>query len=159
LSRPDSNTDESLVLPAWQRYTGRLYVAGRAVIPDLATSHRLVIISGGYGVLDGQDLIGHYDRNMKSRDWPPGLLERILADRAAQSGVDVVAFLGASTDYAKVLQRTRWRLPKGVAAHLVTITGARGSGAISNSLGQALRAFVAGHDDFPAKTVVERLGS
>jgi hypothetical protein len=129
------------------------------VIPDLATSHRLVIISGGYGILDGQDLIGHYDRIMKSRDWPPGLLERILADRAAQSGVDVVAFLGASTDYAKVLQRTRWRLPKGVAAHLVTIKGARGSGAISGSLGQALRAFVAGHEDFPAKTVVERLGS
>jgi hypothetical protein len=158
LDMRDSRTDESLVLPAWQRYDGNLYrAAGRAVLADLAASGRLVILSGGYGVLDGRDLIGYYNRLMKSRDWPSGLLEQTVALRAEEAGLDVVAFAGATTVYAKVLRRAPWRLAAGQTARLVMIRGGRGVSAISRSLGLALSAFVAGRGGYPQDAVVESL--
>lgn len=120
LQRPDSHADESLVMPAWRRYDGYLYRNCGDVLGDLAASRRLVILSGGYGVLDGDDLIGNYNRPMKPGDWPRGLLERVLADRILQSGLDVVMFAGATTPYAKVLHRTPVRLRDGTTAVLVT---------------------------------------
>jgi hypothetical protein len=158
LDMRDSQTDESLVLPAWQRYDGNLYrAAGRTVLADLAASGRLVILSGGYGLLDGRDLIGYYNRLMKSRDWPSGLLEQAVALRAEESGLDVVAFAGATTEYAKVLRRAPWRLAAGQTARLVMIRGGRGVSAISRSLGLALSAFVVGRGGYPQDAVVETL--
>lgn len=49
LRDPESQTDESLVLPAWQRYEGHLYRTAAPVLSDLASAQRLVILSGGYG--------------------------------------------------------------------------------------------------------------
>lgn len=157
LNHPDSHTDESLVMPAWQRYDGYLYRAARPSLSDPAATDRLLILSGGYGVLEGRDLIGDYNRMMRSRDWPRGLLEQLLADRAAQSRLDVVAFAGATTDYAKVLRRARWQLPHGRTAQLVTVRGVRGVSAVSSSLGLALRAFLELRSNYPQGTVVERL--
>lgn len=78
LDMPDSHTDESCVLPAWQRYDGSLYRAvGSEILADLAASGRLIILSGGYGVLDGRDVIGQYNRLLKASDWPVGLLRRL----------------------------------------------------------------------------------
>jgi hypothetical protein len=157
LANPDSHTDESLVKPAWQRYDGHLYRAAGRVLSDLAESNRLLILSGGYGLLEGRDLVGDYDRIMRTRDWPSRLLEQLLADRAADSGLDVVAFAGFTTDYAKVLRRTPWQLAPGRTAHLVTLRGGRGASAISSSLGLALRTFVERRSNYPQGTVVERL--
>ena len=146
-------------MPAWQRYNGHLYrTVGPDLLADLAASERLVILSGGYGVLDGRDLIGHYERLMKTRDWPTGLLERAVAMRAAASGLDVVAFAGTTTAYAKVLRRAPWKLPEGRTALIVTIQDVRGLAAISNALGSALRTFLSRSGDYPAGAVAERLG-
>jgi len=159
LAMPDSHTDESLVLPAWQRYDGYLYgVARHDLIRDLAASGRLVILSGGYGVLDGRDLIGLYNRPMRSRDWPAGLLEQLVAGRAEESGLDVVAFAGATTEYAKVLRRAPWQLAEGRSARMVTIRGVRGVRAVSESLGFALSSFVEERGGYPEGAVVESLG-
>jgi hypothetical protein len=159
LAMPDSHTDESLVLPAWQRYDGYLYGAvGHDLLANVAASGRLVILSGGYGVLDGRDLIGWYNRPMKSHDWPAGLLGQVIAGRTEESGLDVVAFAGATTEYAKVLRAAPWRLAEGRSARLVTIRGVRGVRAVSESLGLALSSFVEGRDRYPDGTVVEGLG-
>jgi hypothetical protein len=157
LSDPNSRTDESLVMPAWQRYDGYLYRAAAAVLPMLASTNRLLILSGGYGLLDSGDLIGDYNRIMRARDWPHGLLERMLAERAANSDRDVVAVASSTTDYAKVLRRTRWHLASGRSANLITLRGTGGASAVSSSLGLALRTFIQGGTDYPPGTVVEGL--
>jgi len=157
LSDPESHTDETLVRPAWQRYDGYLYRAAAPVLPGLASTDRLLILSGGYGLLDSRDLIGDYNRIMRTRDWPSGLLERLLAERAAGSGLDVLAVASASTDYAKVLRRTPWELGPERTAHLMTMRGMRGAAAVSSALGQALRTFIEGRSDYPPSMVIERL--
>lgn len=157
LARPDSHIDETLVMPACQRYTGHLYRSAESVLPELAMTGRLIILSGGYGVLEGDDLIGAYNRLLRPGDWPRGLLEHLLAERAARAAVDVVAFAGTTTSYARILRRTQWRLGHGHTAHLVTLGGVRGVSAVSNLLGLALRAFVEATHKYPEGTAVERL--
>lgn len=63
------------------------------------------------------------------------MLERLLADRAADSGLDVVAVASSTTDYAKVLRRTSWHLAPERSAHLLTLRGMRGASAVSGALG------------------------
>lgn len=117
-----------------------------------------MILSGGYGVLEGNAAIGIYDRAMKRRDWPRGALEALLAGRAASSGHHVLAFAGRTTDYATVLRRTPWALAAGRHAYLVTMEeGRRGAAPISTALGKALVAFLGGNAEFPTGTTVERL--
>lgn len=157
LADPHSHTDESLVMPAWRRYDGHLYRNAAPVLSEMAAAGRLLILSGGYGLLEACDLIGDYDRIMRAGDWPRGLLERLLADRAAESGLDVVAVASFTTDYAKLLRRTPWHLASGLTAHLLTVRGMRGASAVSSHLGLALRTFVEGRSTYPQGTVVERL--
>lgn len=152
-----SRVDQSRVLAAWGRYDGRLYRAAAPALEAVARDGRLLILSGGYGVLDGREPIGTYDRLMRPGDWPPGLLEQTLAGRASQAGFDVVAFAGTSTPYARLLRRVDWVLPAGRSAHLVTMRGMRGVSAVSTALGTALAAFVSGQGDYPGPTHVERL--
>lgn len=85
------------------------------------------------------------------------MLERLLADRAADSGLDVVAVASSTTDYAKVLRRTSWHLAPERSAHLLTLRGMRGASAVSYALGLALRTFIEGGSDYPRGSVVERL--
>lgn len=139
-----ANADEERLMPAWQRYDGNLYRAVGPRLRKVAHDGRLLILSGGYGVLDGRDQIGTYNKMMKTSDWPKGLLEEMIAARAAGAGLDVVAFAAASTDYAKVLRRVSWDLPGGRAACLVTMHGLVGTSAVSNALGLACRAFMEG---------------
>jgi hypothetical protein len=152
-----THADETKLMPAYERYDGHLYRSAKPTIAELATQGRLLILSGGYGVLDGRDLIGTYDRMMRSRDWPDGLLEQSLAARTREFGRDVVAFVSTTTDYAKVLRGTPWQLAAGRSAHLVTVQGLRGATAVSIALGHALLAFATGANDYPAETVVETL--
>lgn len=152
-----SNVDRSTVLPAWERYGGNFYRAAGSGVGDVAKAGRLVILSGGYGVLDGREATGAYNRLLSASDWPTGLLERTIAARTAQLGLDVVAFAGASTAYAKVLRRVVWALPPGRVAYLVTTQGLRGVSAVSGALGTAFVAFVSGTGEYPPATIIERL--
>lgn len=77
--------------------------------------------------------------------------------RAEYSSLDVVAFAGATTPYAKIMRRTPWNLPEGRSAQLVTIQDVRGVLAVSKALGLAVRVFAKGRGIYPAGTTVERL--
>lgn len=157
LGRSDSAADESWVMPAWRRYSGRLYGAAGSAIETLALEDRLLILSGGYGVLSGQDMIGDYDRRMKASDWPRGVLERALSHAAAASGRDIVIFAAATTDYAHVVRRTVWCVPHDRSVHLLSTSGLRGTGAVTGALGRALRTLILGDGQYPDGVVVDRL--
>jgi hypothetical protein len=159
LGKLETRADLSVLMPAWQRYDGSLYRAAGTVLRVLVAADRLVIISGGYGVVGGADPIGYYDRLMRPGDWPAGLLQTELAARASTSGLDVVAFAGRSSNYAAVLRRTRWQLSTGRRAVLVTMRDMRGVTKVSHALGRALVAFVAQTGEYPLETIVEELAA
>jgi hypothetical protein len=152
--------DDSRVLPAWQRYDGRLYKDARGALTDAVVGGRVVIISGGYGVVRANELIGWYDKELRLGDWPPGLLEDVLvAEVRGVGAAKVVAFLATTSQYARLFRRVPWR-NAGVSALLVTITGVSGGAMVEvpRRLGQAFTAFWnQQYNQFPAGTSVERL--
>ncbi len=150
--RDAARVDETLVLPAWQRYTGHLYAEAGPAVSELAAAGRLLILSGGYGLVEGTEPIGDYDQKMSPRDWPPGLLEGLLAERAAAAGLHVVAFAAATSGYLTVLSRARWTQPPGLRVVLVSVDGVRGGAAreVPRRLGQTLAAWWEGSDAYPA---------
>ena len=154
-----AQADTAHVLPAWRRYTGAFYQHARPALADAVAAGHVVIISGGYGIVRGDEPIGWYDKVLQLADWPAGLLESTLISEAQRCGAQtVVAFASATTDYAKLLRRTRWQ-QAGIDARLVTITGVT-SGAISEvprRLGQAFSAFWDRQHSYPPGTTVETL--
>jgi len=104
-------------------------------------------------------LVGWYGKVLQLADWPPGLPESALVSEAQRCGAQtVVAFASATTDYTKLLRRTRW-LKAGIDARLVTVTGVTG-GAMSEvpRPGQAFSAFWnRQYDSYPPGTTVEPL--
>lgn len=155
-----ANADTARVLPAWRRYTGTFYQHARPALADAAAAGHVVIISGGYGIARGGEPIGWYDKILQLTDWPPGLLESALISEARRcSARTVVAFAPATTDYARLLRRTRW-LQAGIDARLVTITGVTGGAMteVPRRLGQAFSAFwTRAHGSYPAGITVELL--
>jgi hypothetical protein len=150
--------DDRRLMPAWHRYKGGFYSMAGESLQTAAAGGRLVILSGGYGVLDGLEPIGWYNRVLRLSEWPRGLLEGVIADRARSTGLDVVAFAASTADYAKLLRRVEWGLPSGRHAVLVTMAGLKGSGNVSMALGESFRAFTSGNPrGFPQQTVVVRL--
>lgn len=109
--REKAAVDESILAPAHERYAGHLYEAGASAIQEsLLKGGRVLIISGGYGLLLAGELIGTYEQRFAISDWPKGLLERCLISYAKRSGVDsVVAIMSSTTDYGKLVRRTDWR--------------------------------------------------
>jgi hypothetical protein len=107
-----SRLDEAHLMPAWCRYTGRLYAAARDDLKAALGSGRLphlLILSGGYGVVRATDPIGWYDRALSLRDWPSGLLGDVICHYAKLHGLSAVrAFAGSSTTYAKALRSAPW---------------------------------------------------
>jgi hypothetical protein len=103
--RTQAERDDHRLMPAWQRYTGAFYVAvGDALSDAVKMGARVVILSGGYGVLRADEPAGTYNRVLKLTDWPPHLLESLLADEAVRVHAEaVVAFAGATTGYAQNL--------------------------------------------------------
>lgn len=86
----------------------------------LTAANRLVILSGGSGILLGSEPIGWYERAFHCSDWPHGLLESCLVNVARSLAPShVVAFCSASTGYARLLRRTRWHVA-GLDAVLVS---------------------------------------
>lgn len=155
-----ARADTAHVLPAWRRYTGTFYQYARPALADAVAAGHVVIISGGYGIARADEPIGWYDKVLQLADWPAGLLESALIGEARRCGTQtVVAFASATTDYTKLLRRTRW-LQAGIDARLVTVTGVTG-GAMSEvprRLGQAFSAFWnRQHGSYPPGTTVEPL--
>ncbi len=104
--------DSGKAMSAVDRYAGRLYQsAGRAISDARLDGQQMVILSGGYGLLDPLEAIGMYERAFRRSDWPHGLLESALVEIAASSErSNVVAFCARTTQYAELVRRTRcWR--------------------------------------------------
>ena len=71
------------------------------------------------------------------------MLESVLISEAQRCGAQtVVAFASATTDYTRLLRRTRWT-QAGIDARLVTITGVTGGAMrkVPRRLGEAFCAF------------------
>lgn len=102
---------ETLLLPAWQRYNGALYKAGRQAIGDLmqAGAH-VLILSGGYGAVRATEAIGYYEARLTPSWWPGHILQRVLITYAQRNSISAVrAVVSATGPYVRVLQRVRWR--------------------------------------------------
>ncbi|MEU8194993.1 hypothetical protein AB0C10_14560 [Microbispora amethystogenes] len=160
--RLTADVDEGLLLPAWRRYEGFFYrAAGSSLQQAVRSGVPILILSGGYGVVRAEDAIGYYEKILKRRDWPPGLLQSLLAEEASRLDVDaVVAFTAARGDYAAVVRDAPWR-ERGVSPVFHMTMAVEGGGAmvkVPRGLGQAFAAFWArDRRSFPAGTVVERL--
>ena len=116
-----ASVDESALLPAVERYGGHLYNEGRSAIRTLLDRRsRVVIVSGGYGLVLPDEAIGDYGCVFRPKMWPDRLIERCLASFAEESGAThVVGVMSATTNYAKVFRRTTW--PSTVeSVHLAT---------------------------------------
>jgi hypothetical protein len=160
--RTAARVDDRRLMPAWRRYTGSFYAeAGSALADAVAQRAHIVILSGGYGVLRAEEPIGTYNKVLRLSDWPSRLLDNILADEAARVGArSIVAFAGATTDYARLVRRAPWGRTGVVDTLLVTL-GDVGGGAmvkVPRGLGQAFRAFWEHRpDNYPFGVVVIRL--
>ena len=155
--------DESRLLPACRRYTGGFYEeAGSAITSAVDSSAPLIVISGGYGLARGDELIGTYDRLFHVGDWPPGLLESLLVREAGRLGVrSVVTFSAATGDYHVPVRRARWSTASAVERVLV-VSAERGGGGqyfVPRALGRAFRAFWLGEpaDCYPPTITVEQV--
>lgn len=156
----NAEADMARQMPAWRRYDGMFYRCAGSALAEAAEAGNVVIISGGYGLVRAQQLIGWYEKPLRLADWPTGLLESALTNEAHRTGSrTVVAFASATTGYAQLLRRTRWQ-DAGLTAYLVTITGVT-SGAMAKVprlLGLAFCAFWnQQHDRYPPGIVVEQL--
>ena len=102
--------DESVLLPAIERYTGYLYQTAGTTLDWLnKSSVGVLIISGGYGVICATESIGWYAQPFKPRMWPNDLIGRCLeAYAAAVSARTVVGFFSASSSYAKIFRKSPW---------------------------------------------------
>jgi hypothetical protein len=152
--------DMTWVVPAWRRYTGTFYQHANPALANAVNRGHVLIISGGYGILRAEELIGWYDRQLNLADWPPGVLESALISETHRRGLDkVVAFASATTGYAKLLDRVPWH-EAGITARLVTVSGVTGGAMVEvpRRLGQAFSAFwTRQHDGYPPATTVENL--
>jgi hypothetical protein len=157
-----SRFDGTRLLPAWRRYTGTFFRSAGGALRDAASRRRMVIVSGGYGLLRADEEIGWYDRKLHLGDWPAGLLERLLAEEARRVGADtVVGFLSRTSDYARLFRRVPWQRA-GIHAAFVTVHLDGRGGAqvlVPRLLGEAFTAFWERRSlqHYPGGVVVERL--
>ncbi len=76
-----AHLDESTLMPAWHRYTGMLYETARLGLEQAQEAiwfRRLLILSGGYGVVRAIDPIGTYNLALDESRWPRGLLQEVI---------------------------------------------------------------------------------
>lgn len=113
--------DEKTRMPAYLRYSGQLYKHGsRAIGNAMAAGYKVLIVSGGYGVVLADEPIGMYEKRFVLSDWPRGILEGCLLHYARRVAVrSVIAVMSSTTDYAKVIRRVPWK-SAGISAALVS---------------------------------------
>lgn len=117
--------DESVLLPAVERYTGYLYQTAGTTLDWLnKSSAGVLIISGGYGVICATESIGWYSQPFKPGMWPNYLIGRCVeAYAAAVSARTVVGFFSASSSYAQMFRKIPW--PQSVKRVLLVSPRAR----------------------------------
>lgn len=144
--RERARVDERTLMPAFQRYSGEFYEHGAdAVRGTLSRGARVVIISGGYGLLLAEERIGEYDYQFSPARWPRGLLQECLLDYARREHLqNVIAILSTSTGYARLVRRTRWREAGFPAVLLTPVAGPGSMKKAPRAEGQALLALVNG---------------
>jgi hypothetical protein len=102
--------DETLLLPAFRRYAGSLYeAAGDSIQLAIRAGWRMLILSGGYGLVRADEPIGDYDARLQLSRWPGNILQDSLVAYAHRCGLTrAVVFAGGSTPYAELARRTPW---------------------------------------------------
>src|SRR5437762_12103398 len=120
--RKPARIDERTLLPAVERYCGTLYgAAGSQVLQTLGSDQPTLILSGGYGLLLPNEPIGCYDAQFNPAEWPKNVVGRSIAAYARHLGIEsVVAFLAASTGYAKAMRSVCWSAEGIVCAFIVS---------------------------------------
>lgn len=134
VNRQRACVDERILVPAWQRYSGRFYQAARSATAEAVRRRlHLLILSGGYGVLLARERIGHYEAVLKTSWWPERVLECVLVAYARRHRLKRVrAFVSRTTKYRKVVAQTDWKaagvedavllMPAGGSRYSVPIT-------------------------------------
>jgi hypothetical protein len=143
--RARAQVDETTLMPAYLRYAGQLYEhASKSIGAAVAAGQRVLVVSGGYGLLLADEPIGMYEKRFSLSDWPSGLLEECFLDYARRTSIrSVIAVVSRTTDYARVIRRVNWR-GAGLAATLVSPV-AHGGGAmvkVPRAQGQAVAALI-----------------
>lgn len=106
-----AKVDESTLVPAWQRYDGALYKEhGRRAVGELMRAGaRVLVLSGGYGLVHAAEPIGMYEGAMKVTWWPDEILQRCLIAYAKRHAFTAVrVFASATSNYRKILERVNW---------------------------------------------------
>ena len=108
--RARAHMDETSMIPAWERYTGSLYQAGRdAIEAALESGVHMIIVSGGYGLVLAAEPIGYYEAVFKNSWWPNRVLDEVILDYLRRHRLRAVcAIASATTEYAKLLRRVNW---------------------------------------------------
>jgi hypothetical protein len=104
----------------------------------------VVILSGGYGLVRAQENIGTYEKQLRSAEWPAGLLEdALIAEAIRVEAKSVVVFAASSTGYAQIARSTRWNRAGIQQAVLVTahVVGGGAMSKVPRDLGLAFAAF------------------
>lgn len=140
-----AQVDETTLTPAYLRYSGQLYKYGATSIGRaIAAGQRVLIVSGGYGLLLADEPIGCYKKRFFLSDWPAGLLEKCILDYAHHEGMrSAVAVMSRTTDYARLIKLVKWN-KAGLAAVLVSPV-AQGGGdlvTVPRAQGQAIAALI-----------------
>ena len=143
--REKARVDERTLMAAYLRYSGQLYEhASTSIGRAVAAGQRVLIVSGGYGLLLVDEPIGMYEKRFVLSDWPRGLLEGCILDYARHEGIrSVVAVMSNTTDYAKLIRRVNWRRA-GLEATLVSPVASGGAAMVRvpRAQGQAVAALI-----------------
>ena len=147
--REEARVDEKTLMPAYLRYSGQPYKHSATYISGaVAAGKRVLIVSGGYGLILADEPIGMYDKQFALSDWPGGLLEECILDYAHHEGIrSVIAVMSRTTDYAMLIRSVKnWRRAGLEKATLVS-PDARGRGVgvrqkVLSALGQAVAALI-----------------
>jgi hypothetical protein len=143
----EAHLDERLVMPAVMRYSGPFYDKAAAAIEHLVEQDvRVLVLSGGYGVVLALEAIGWYDRKFRIADWSKGLLDRVMRAYVQRHRLTkAVAFLPITSDYAKAARGVQWHA-HGVGSALLVSPVVRGGGMRKSPLvcGEALAAWSQG---------------
>lgn len=103
--------DDSTLAPAWQRYDGALYQAGREGINAfLQAGAHVIILSGGYGAVLATELIGTYEAVLNPSWWPRSIIERVLLAYIERHQLTSVrAVISATGPYITIIRRVKWK--------------------------------------------------
>lgn len=144
--REQTCIDERTLIPAWRRYNGSLYTAARkALRTAVRMGLHILILSGGYGVLLADELIGYYNAHFKSNCWPENLLEKVIASYARHHRLKHMrAFASETTDYRKPVERVDWRAAGVDDAVLLTPERVRSMSKSPKAQGEALATLLSG---------------